>query len=187
MQILVSDPSYDHEDKVDRSQFIAELREQLQPFSEKVEICEGDIGKGASDPVIIAILAWTLFQSGKSIEENLDGWIKLAKRFGSFLKWTVEKGLRRRIDEQGASLLATKTILDQADEPIQALIRWSSVFIPFWRDDFVEPGRIDHAPDGLFSQTYLLNNNRVFVLVIKSTGFVESINSYPVLDWNEFR
>ena len=105
MQIIVSDPSYDHEDEVDRDEFIAQLNTELDQLSEEIALRDGDIGPAASWPVIIATLSG-LFFLGKPINANLDAWISLAKKLASVLKWIVSKCGVYRVDEAGATLIA---------------------------------------------------------------------------------
>ena len=124
--------------------------------------------------------------SRKPIKDNLEAWLSLATKFAAVLKWVLSKCGVFRVDQAGANLIALSSILDREDQPITSIELACCAFIPFWTNDLRDPKELDHHPDGLFTQTFVVNRARVYVLAVKSNGSIESTSVYPIQEEHEF-
>jgi len=105
MEFIVADPTYDAEG--DYQEFVAGLRKLASSVAPEFEVRDTDIGRGADWPAVL--LGWSpvaLFFLGRKIEENLDAWLSLAKRFAEFLRSIRERLWSHRMDGIGAALVA---------------------------------------------------------------------------------
>lgn len=96
IEILVPDPTYDHPER-SKDAFLEELRQDLADLSKEYELTDADAGYGADWPVILASIGGLLFL-GKPINENLDAWIALAKKFTRFVAKVRQKWSAPRVD-----------------------------------------------------------------------------------------
>lgn len=109
MQIIVADPTGANE-AGSFEDFVLELRSELATITKDVEIRSTDIGRGADWSVVLVTIGG-LFFLGKKIEENLDAWTSLARKFLAVLQRISERFGPYRLDEHGATLLAIDRIL----------------------------------------------------------------------------
>lgn len=101
MQVIVPDPSYDREDKVDRTEFVRELELKFADLSDSVSIRDSDIGRAADWPAILLTVSG-LFFLAKPVNDNLDAWAVLAKKFRAVLAWAASKcGAFRVVNRPG--------------------------------------------------------------------------------------
>ncbi len=179
MEIIVPDPSYDHEDEVDRSQFIIELETQLASISSEIEVRETNLGRGADWPAFLIVVGG-LFLLGKQINENLDAWISIAKKLNRVLKWVLSKCVSYRVDESGATLIAVNDIASSNKAEITSIERVSSAYVPFLEWDGRSVESLSHHPDGIYTQTYVVNSTQVVIYAIKSDGSIELKSIHPI-------
>lgn len=170
MELIINDISYDNPD-IDHSSVLIDIRAELEYLSKDIALEERDIGQAADWPVILAIISGLYFL-GKPIQENLDAWISLSQRFLTLIKKLHTRFRSCRIDLNGATLLALTEILAREDS-INNINMASSVEIPFYELELLNPIHLDHHPDALYIQTFRVNNRRLHVLGIKSKGTIE--------------
>lgn len=181
MQIILTDPSYDHEDEIDRAEFVEDLKKELESISPEVEVSATNLGRGADWPAFLIGLGG-IFLLGKQINENLDAWISIADKFNKFLEWVLSKCVSYRVDDNGATLIAVNDIASSTDSDIHSIKMISSAYVPFLIWDGRTPESLSHHPDGIYSQTFVVNKEKVIIYAIKSNGNIElkSIHSIEV-------
>jgi len=183
MELIVVDPTYDHEGR-DPNEFLSALRRELSGVSKTFDCRDVDIGFAADWPAILAIFTG-LFFLGKPINDNIEAWFSLAKKFKSMLKQIAQKFGHYRIDETGATLLGISIIASQENEDIADIQQISSNEIQFNNFPLKDPGHLDHHPDNLYVQVYLVNKARIYVFGIKSKGTVEFQHTFNT-SWLDF-
>jgi hypothetical protein len=141
-------------------------------FSYEVKLEETDIGQAADWPVILATLGG-LFLLGKSIKDNLEAWKTMAEKFVSLLNRLRKKVGSYRIDHDGATLLAVNTIAEEFGTRLRPLelifnreVRASELALK-------NPLHLDHHPDVVYIQAYLVNKSILYLVVVKSKGSIE--------------
>lgn len=157
---------------------IDEIKDSLD-FEGEIEISEKNIGPGADVFVIFASILTiaNVFMLGDKIEKGIDGWIRIGKR----IKKLFEKKELVAVDKDGASLLAVKFIAEIA--PVKSLEKENEHEINLVRVDGMfrdgrKPDELISKPYNYFIQTYLINNEKHYVVGIKSTGEVNLIKCF---------
>jgi hypothetical protein len=176
------DPTSEYVDsvKVDASELGFSTNEILHETRET--------GWGAGIPTLILIFSGltALFFSAKKIEENLDSWIRLARRFTSAFRKLSDRG-RVYLSDAAAVTLALSRILTEIPE-IKHLEMVAVHKFPIaaggWYEDKGTQFRVNPGRSYLF--VIKINRERVYVICIKSTGEVEVWYSFSVDDWLEF-
>jgi len=163
---------------------IDEIKGSLD-FGGEIEVSKKNIGPGADVFVIFASILTiaNIFMLGDKIDKGIDGWIKIAKR----IKKLFEKKELVAVDKDGASLLAINFIaeietiksLEKENEHEINLVRVDSMF-----SDGRKPNELISKPYNYFIQTYLINNEKRYVIGIKSTGEVNLIKCFEF--WNPY-
>ncbi|WP_417237279.1 hypothetical protein [Bizionia paragorgiae] len=139
---------------------------------------EVNIGPGADFYVILASITTivNVFLLGDKIVKGIDGWIKLGKKIKNL--WEKEKLIS--VDKDGASLLAIQYLasieklisFEKADEHEINIVKLDGLF----------PGRkaneLISKPHGYFIQSYIVNNEKFFILGIKTNGEVNLIKCF---------
>ena len=179
LEIIVPDPSYDHEDQVDRSKFLSELDSKLATLSPEASVDETNLGRGADWPAFLIVLGGLLVL-GKPLNENLEAWLALAKKANELFTWILTKCVSYRVDENGATLIALSDISSTLESSPFSIDQVSSTFIPFLNWDGRPNDSLCHHPDGIYIQTYVVNSTQVIIYGIKSTGNIESKSVHAI-------
>ena len=157
---------------------IEQIKSELD-FEGDKEISEKNIGPGADVFVILASILTiaNVFLLGDKIDKGIDGWIKIGRRIKNLFK---RKELIA-VDKDGASLLAIEFIASL--EKVKSLEKESEYEINLVRLDGLftdgrKPDDLISKPYNYFIQTYLINEEKHYVIGIKSTGEVNLIKCF---------
>ena len=183
MQLLISDPTYES-DGVGYDQFLSDLKSEVAQLSETSDYEETDIGRGADWPMVMVILTG-LFFLGERIKKNLDAWINLVQRFDKFLRRMAEKSWGYRVDEHGAMLIALNLIYQYQQGDIRSIEKLSLQRIDYevWADR--NRDNLDHHPSALYMMSFRINDERLYILGVKSSGQI-AYQYLSTLLWHEF-
>jgi hypothetical protein len=148
-------------------------------FEEEISLSEENIGPGA-DVMVILVSILTIaqvFLLGEKIDKGIDGWLKLGKR----VKNLFHKKKLIAVDQDGASLLAIEFISNL--EPIKSLQKQEEHTINLVNlIDLLPDGRTPEnlitKPFNYFIQSYIINDEKLYVLGIKSSGEVNIIKCF---------
>lgn len=186
---------YDYEKGEYRHEYLEEIKlalSDLGALEDQVEFDEADIGVGASvEAIVVIILA--LFFTGKSINENIDAWVKLAKRLKGVLKKLKTRGNEGEdilyISYPFAVALAIGVIIESKPNAQQINLEISST-------EVIPNGSIDAELQNEFKynqRRYYIFTFRVIdegetlhVICIHSRGHIEFHHVLNVTDWMEF-
>ena len=147
-----------------------------------IELRVGSAGYGAEAFVLLAIFTGlaTVFLSGKKIEENLEAWIKLGRRFRSLLKRLKQ----RRGGFSASQPVALALVLDQLATDYGDL-SGSKIFaahkIPVHNASIrrqLEP-QFEFQPDRFYLFLVRMPNDDICVVGIRSDGTVSFSNRVP--------
>ena len=179
MQVIVPDPSYDHEEVVNKVLFLDQVKAELSSLSSQIDIRETNLGRGADWPAFLIEIG-VVWASVKLVNETLDTVVSIAKKFNDFLEWILSKCVSYRVDESGATLIAIGDISESAKGELTSIDRVSSTYVPFteWVDR--HPDSLSHHPDGIYTQTYVVNGNQIVIYAIKSDGKIESKSVHKI-------
>lgn len=180
MEILFVDEKFDdiiHGDGGLSEKNREEIEELLKLGAiEKVK--EVNIGPGADLFVILASISLVVnvFLVGDKIESGIEGWIKLGKRIKNL--WKTKKLVS--VDKEGASLLAIQylanleklTSFKKVEEHEINIVRLDGLF------PNREPNELISKPHGYFVQSYIVNEDKFYIIGIKSSGEVETIKCF---------
>lgn len=157
---------------------IDEIKNELE-FEGDKEVSEQNIGPGADVMVILVSILTiaNIFLLGDKIDKGIEGWIKIGKR----LKKLFAKKELIAVDKDGASLLAIEFI--SSIETIQSIEKEAEHEINLVRLDGLfgdgrKPEELISKPYNYFVQTYLINDDKHYVIGIKSTGEVNIIKCF---------
>ena len=183
MELIVVDPTYP-ENEQNREQFIQDLRNELDSLSSDIKIEDTDIGRGADWPAVLAVIG--LFFLGKMINENLDAWIAIGKKFSFLLGTLAEKFGAYRIDQEGASLVAIARMVDRESGKIYSIEKISETIIPVSPLFHGSQEKLNCSPDALYLQIYKVNEDVFYIFGIKSKGSIEVEYRIDSSQWMEF-
>jgi hypothetical protein len=142
-------------------------------------IVESDIGPGADWIIIVAILSG-LFFLGKKINENLEAWISLAKKFKKLLN--KFKNVKYFVDSNGATLIAINVILEN-EKSLESLEEINSIELSkrpikkYFKDNRPDE-RIDSKPYRYYIKVYLVNDVLFYIFEIKSDGTIKNVSKF---------
>ncbi|MFN3701712.1 MAG: hypothetical protein ACK4VI_09385 [Alphaproteobacteria bacterium] len=159
---------------------LRDIREQINIAD--VDVSEVNIGPGA-DLITILVTINTIanvFLLGQHINTGFDGWVDLGKR----LKSLFDKKQLIAIDRDTASLLAFEYI--NSIEVIQSLIKTHEHEINWINLDEMfgdrKPEDFISRPHAFFIQTYLINDEKYYVVSITAQGEVELIKRFDAVN-----
>lgn len=148
-------------------------------FDGEIEISDVNIGPGADLFVIFAsiLTVANIFMLGDKIDKGIDGWIRIGKR----IKNLFSKNELVAVDKDGASLLAIEHIasferieqLEKVNETEINLVELQNSFT-----DGRKPSDLISKPYNYYIQTYLVNNEKNYVIGIKSNGETNIIKCF---------
>lgn len=176
MEIIIIDPTYDRDDSK-RSQFLADLKIDFTELTGEINTLEADVGFGADWPAVLTILGG-LFLLGKPIDENIDAWFSLAKKFKKVIDKIKARSWQYRIDDSGASLIALEEIANTEKGNVESVRKIEFKRIELSTFPLKSPTHLDQHPNNLYIQSYIVNDSTLYVIGIKSKGTVEFIHVY---------
>lgn len=190
MEVVIPDASYPENEwnETARQEFFDELALELGELSEEYTLADTDIGRGADWPAVLVSfgVAATIFFSGKRIEENLDAWINLAKRFRAFIDKATSKWRTTRVDEEVALLLVLEEVIRQRTQGVSVLqldgvlSSWFDPLEPYGKP----PERLDCHPEGLYVVALRVDDESLYIVGIKSSGTIEFVHTFSTNWWD---
>lgn len=153
--------------------------ENALDIDEEKEISLVNIGPGA-DLMVILIAINTIanvFLVGDKIVKGIDGFVELGNRIKSLVKKNKIQG----IDKDAASLLAVE-FLASCEDQISFIEKTHEHVIDYIHLEKLLPDRAPEdfiaCPHNFYVQTYLVNDDKIYVLGISSVGKVEVIKCF---------
>jgi hypothetical protein len=156
---------------------------------EEVDLSVASAGYGADATLVLAVVAGlgTLFLSGKRIEENLDAWAKLGKRF----KEVCERLKRRHGAFAMSQPVALAVILDHVGHLAQEHNRIEVIgshTLPVRNSSI--PGEMvphfQHQPDRFYVFVLKTSIGDTYVAGMRSTGDITFLHRVATGNWWEY-
>jgi hypothetical protein len=157
--------------------------------SDELVISAGSAGYGADAYVVTATFASLagLFLAGKKIEENLDAWLRLGRRFKRLVTHLRSRGRAASVSEPIALSLTLERLERQLGDIAGANLMISHVIpvhngsIPSERE-----GVFESQPDRLYIFALRLGNHDTIVTGVRSDGTVEFEHRVPTGRYLEY-
>jgi len=155
------------------------FEDELNAISKENKLIESNIGSGA-DALVIVIIISGLFLLGKKINENLDAWIELSKKFKKLFSKLKKKGCL--IDSNGSTLIALSKILE-VEKSIKSIIEVQSIVLNSDRNQTpfllnIPQERIDKKPNKYFIKVYFVNDELFYICTMKSNGDIKYFGKF---------
>lgn len=181
IEVIVGDPTFDNP-KLNRVEFLSDLRARVGRTFPEFSLEDCDIGTGSDWPAILLVILGVFFL-GKRINDNLDAWIAIGKKLKDFTG-SLKGGYR--VNERGALVLAVDAIADAECAPISSLelIQSLPVLGPATSSS-VATGFIRH-PHALYTFILKVNDDRVYLVAIKSKGSIEVFYRLSTRQFTDF-
>lgn len=179
MEILFHINELDAEDPVASVDPINEdkVRAVLEFEDESASFSMVNIGPGADFFVILStiLLVKDFVMLAPSVLEGLDSWKRL---IGKIKRWINKKELISG-DEEFAKLLAVDYLMSHYQYEKHCLVDSHTIATcDFSSMIFNQDGELPKRPHNYYIQTYQLNDGRIIVLGIKSSGEVNLIKAF---------
>ncbi len=184
MELLINTDKYD--DQINWKKLLIENSDEILKAVDiegRKKVSLENIGPGADVFVILVsiLTVANVFLLGEKIDKGIEGWIKI----GSRIKKLFKKKELVAIDKDGASLLAVEFInkvetiksLEKEDEHEINLVNLKHMFT-----DGRKEGELITKPYNYFIQTYIINNEKRYIIGIKSTGEVNLIKCFELVN-----
>ncbi len=163
---------------------LEKIEKELKEIGDDAIIKETNLGVGADWIVVLAIInsIANVFLVGDKLIKGIEGWVKIAKK----LKSLIKKGDVAYIDEDSASLLSIELIsskekitsLEKINASEVPLIDLSEAFSDRNPEDFIS------KPQSYFLQIYKVNDDKIYVIGIKSDGRIKNIETFDLTELN---
>lgn len=178
MELLLQIENFD--DKVNSGRLTEEDKNKLKKhidFEDVDEIGCVNIGPGADLIVILTVinLVMDIFLIGNKVVEGFDGWLKIGKK----LRNLVKRSEIVSVDSDGATILAIEHI--SCHEKIKSLRKINETTINLVDVSGMIPANkqgIASKPHNYYIKTFEINENKTYVIGIKSTGEVNLIKCF---------
>lgn len=177
MELIYSDVLYDSSEWKE-GKYSKELLSHIINFDPEASVTDINIGHGADWPVVLVEIykgidwsqlftivgAGGVFLMGKQINENIDSWIEIGKKFGKL----IEKIKPAKVDEKAAALLIINNLQKQN------LLNGASISIQVVEFKPVEWGKsiLGKRPDSLYIIT-VRTENKTLIYGMKSNMEIE--------------
>jgi hypothetical protein len=153
---------------------------------DEIELRVGTAGYGAEGFVLFSVFTGltALFLSGKKIDENLDAWVRLGRRFRALLAQT-NKRVRPVAISQPVALALTLARLSYKAHDLDGSSVLAAHVIPV-RNGSLAPtleGRFESQPDRFYLFLLRLPNDDTSVIGMRSDGTVLFDHSVPTGDF----
>jgi hypothetical protein len=152
--------------------------EELLDIGSVEKVKEVNIGPGADLFVILASInaIVNVFLVGDRIVKGIDGWVEIGKKIKSI--WKRDNLIS--VDNDGASLLAIQYLA--SIEKITSIQKVDEQEINIVRLDGLLPDRkpneLISKPHGYYVQSYVANDEKFYIIGIKSSGEVNLIKCF---------
>jgi hypothetical protein len=150
------------------------------------KLSTSSFGHGADGMAIVLTLSGLLL-AGKKIEENLDAWLRLAKRFSTALR-----KLRRRkgtvyLSEPAAAMFALNAVVEKLPKAqIVVLLGSTPLIVPNSSLGESYHRIFRWQPERYYVFTFMVGEDTAHVVCLRSTGEIEFHRTLPVGNWHEF-
>lgn len=185
MKILVSIPESEwdvNSDSLANQHFIDEVLENIKPVCENVEVKQASMPLGADWP-LLAILAAVLVR-GKDINETIDNWTGIAKKFRHFLLFIRDRKLKVFVDRDSAKLIAFDYLNEHEEIKYIEDMDGQTVNVEM----YPEPGVTDFIskPLNLYVLFFKVNHEKVYVFGIRSTTDIAFVHTLDIKNPHRF-
>lgn len=177
MELLLNIPKYEESvnddglSEVEKKEIVDSIPIEGDKYATVV-----NIGPGADLMTILAVISAVanVFLVGDKIIKGVDGWLKIGKYIKSLF---VRKELVS-VDKDGASLLAIEWI--STNGTINSLVKIDETTINLVdvSQMITEKSSLASKPHNYYIQTYLVNDDKYYVVGIKSSGDVNLIKCF---------
>jgi hypothetical protein len=169
-----------------RPEFLDTLRQDLRQFgnADNIEFVDTSVGRGAAGYALLFGLA-ALFLSGKTINENLDAWIAIARRVQDLVRRLQRKhGLY--VSESVGFALAVAHVDELYNTRVTQLV--ASIRLPIKGGvSSADLEKSFHAnPDRFY--VFVLEDSRrhTYVVTLTSQGSIVMTQHLDTIDWYRF-
>ncbi|MEW6183034.1 MAG: hypothetical protein AB1500_07640 [Bacillota bacterium] len=172
MEIIIDIPEdeWDSETPLGVKQsFIAGILEELKPISTEIKVKPKDIGWGSNWPVILLLIG-NLFLQGRNINEAVDGWIGLARKFVRCLDKIRGKAGVTLVSREAAKLIALDHM--SKNKVIKELKEKDGNTIIVIGQENVAKG-LASSPLSLYVFFFIVNRESVYIIGVRSVGKIE--------------
>lgn len=189
MELIYPDALYDSSEW-EEGKYSKELLSHIVEIDPEASVTDTDIGHGADLPVILIeifkSIDWSqfftvagvsgFFLMGKKINENIDAWIEIGKKFARL----IEKIKPTRVDEKAAVLLVIN------DLQKQNLLGGATISVQIVEFTPVERGKgiLGKRPDSLYIIS-VKTENKTIIYGMKSNMIVEFKHEFST-EWIDF-
>ena len=189
MELLFPDALYDSSEW-EEGKYSKELLSHMVQIDPEASVTDTDIGHAADWPVVLVEIFknidWSqlftiagvggVFLMGKQINENIDAWIEIGKKFGKL----IEKIKPARVDEHAAVLL----VINELQKP--NLLNGARISVQIVEFTPVEWGNgiLGKRPDALYIIT-IKTDNKFIIYGMKSNMKIEFKHELST-EWIEF-
>ena len=189
MELIYPDAPYDSSEW-EEGKYSKELLSHIVKIDPEASVTDTDIGHGADLPVVLVEIFksvdWSqlftiagvsgFFLMGKKINENIDAWIEIGKKFGKL----IEKIKPARVDEKAAVLLIINDLQGHN------LLIGSSISVQIVEFTPVEWGKgiLGKRPDSLYIIS-VRTDNKTIIYGIKSNMKIEFKHDFST-EWIDF-
>jgi|GEM_PF-4540333 len=176
LELLVAVPgSESPEDRVSDS-FVAFLREAAEEVGCEYKVnADAEYGRGASQWAVILTFSAAAFLAGKRIEENLDAWLRLAKRLANLIAKLRARSGPVFVGPSGAQAVLLSFLADRTEIKELATVCCEEVYVDRRMD-----GSFQHSPERFYLGAFVVNRSKLHLLVMKSTAELKLHESFAV-------
>lgn len=138
-----------------------------------------NIGAGADCMVIMVVLVWfgyEVLKAGKSINDGIEGWIKISKK----IKNLVKRKIVISIDSEGAKLLAIELISQKEHIKLLEVCQEDTINLVDISGLVIGNKGLAAKPLNYFVKTIKVNDETIYIIGINSTGKATIIKRYDV-------
>ncbi|NPV44552.1 MAG: hypothetical protein HPY70_11370 [Firmicutes bacterium] len=185
MEILVSIPESEwdvNSNLLANQHFIDEVLENLKPVCENVEVKRASMPLGA-DWSLLALLAGVLVR-GKDINETMDNWIGIAKKFRNFVLFIKDRKLKVFVDRDSAKLIAFDYLNEHEEIKYIEDMDGQTVNVELYHEtgvtDFIK------EPLNLYVLFFKVNREKVYVFGIRSTTEIAFVYTIDIKNPHRF-
>jgi hypothetical protein len=172
MELIVTIPEIEWDEDSPfyaKETYISKAKKQVEELTEDIEIKFANIGTAADWPTLLLLI--NIFLSGKNINEAIDGWIELAKKFKNVFSRLKENCGTTLISRDAARLLCLDNLSKM--EEIKNIEEIEGKTINFNQTTGETVSELASKPFNLYVFFFKVNDEKVYVFGIKSSGKIE--------------
>lgn len=172
IEIIISDFGMDEEGTL-TEQNIADIKNDLQELSNDIDINVDDIGQGYNWQVICIFVAVMQFLSlGKNLNDALDGWHGLAKKFVRVFAYFKKKHIEVLTSRNGAKLIALEYVF-KLEEEIQIIDEFAENTVNLYGSKGSRKTELASMPINIYTFYFTVNSIFLYIIGVKSDGNIE--------------